>query len=202
MHSSMSSSSSSPSSHPSVSVVIGSNAPPESLEACLAALEPQVDGAVEVLVHEASPSTAALRERFSWARFEERPGALVPELWRDGIDAARGDVVALTIAQMRPSPDWIAQIGAQLDRFDAVGGAIEPGERLRATDWAEYFCRYARDMSPFTARESLDLPGDNAAYKRDLLERVRDEYRDGFWELEVHKRLGAAGPNLWHPPEL
>ena len=137
MHSSMSTSSSS-ASH-SVSVVIGSNAPPESLEACLAALEGQRGDGDEVLVYEGAASPAALRERFPWARFVDRPGQLVPELWRDGIDAATGDLVALTIAQMVPAEDWLAEVRRQLERYDAVGGAIDPGKGLRPTDWAEYF---------------------------------------------------------------
>jgi hypothetical protein len=198
----MSTSSSSASAVPAISVVIGSSAPSASLEACLTGLERQLDDRVEVLVHEAVVSSPALRERFGWARFIHSPGALVPELWRDGIDRARGRIVALTIAQMVPAPDWIEQIRVLLDRHDAVGGAIDPGSRLRPTDWGEYFCRYARDMRPFDGRESIDLPGDNAAYKRALLEDVRDSYRNGFWEPEVHKRLEARGSTLWHAPEL
>jgi hypothetical protein len=187
---------------PAISVVIGSTAPPERLEACLTALEGQRDGDVEVLVHESHASPTALRERFPWVRFADRPDALVPELWRDGIDTSQGEIVALTIAQMVPAPDWIAQIRSQHRRFDAVAGAIEPGKGLRLTDWAEYFCRYARDMLPFPERESLDLPGDNAAYKRTLLGSVHELYRDGFWEPVVHKRLAADGVHLRQAPEL
>ena len=201
MHSSMSSSSSSPSSRPSVSVVIGSNAPPESLEACLAALEAQRGGS-EVLVLEGTASPAGLRERFPWAQYVERPGLLVPELWRDGIEAAEGEIVALTIAQMVPAPDWLAQVRAQLAGYDAVGGAIDPGKGLRLTDWAEYFCRYVRDMRPFAPRDTVDLPGDNAAYKRALLEMVRERWRDGFWENVVHRYLAADGVALHQAPEV
>jgi hypothetical protein len=201
MRSSMSTSSSSASTA-SVSVVIGSNAPPESLEACLAALEPQRRDGDEVLVYEGAASPDALRERFAWARFVERPGQLVPELWRDGIDAAAGEIVALTIAQMVPADDWLEQVRAQLARHDAVGGAIDPGNGLRATDWAEYFCRYVRDMRPFPPRETVDLPGDNAAYRRALLDGVRDRWRDGFWENVVHRHLEADGVALHQAPEV
>ena len=190
-----------PSAAPLVSVVIGSNAPPESLEACLAALEGQRD-ASEVLVFEGSASPPALRERFPWARFVERPGLLVPELWRDGIESAEGEIVALTIAQMTPAADWLAQVRAQLVRHDAIGGAIDPGKRLRPTDWAEYFCRYVRDMRPFSPRDTVDLPGDNAAYTRALLETVRDRWSDGFWENVVHRHLAADGVELHQAPEV
>ena len=197
----MSSSISSSSADPTVTVVIGSNAPPERLATCLQALEPQRAG-VEVLVHEAEATPSELRERFPWATFAVTPGALVPHHWRDGIDAASGDIVALTISQMVPAPDWIATLRRELESEDVVGGAIDPGEGLRVTDWAEYFCRYARDMRPFPRRETPDLPGDNAAYRRERLESVRESYRDGFWEPDVHRALAAEGVPLPQNPEL
>lgn len=184
-----------------LSIVIGSNGAPASVEACLAALEPQVDGA-EVLVCEPSASPAAVRERFPFARFLERRGALVPALWRDGIDASRGRIVALTISPMEPAPNWVETIRGELERVDVVAGAIDPGEGLRLSDWAEYFCRYARDMLPFAAHATADLPGDNAAYRREALERTRLLYRDGFWEPDVHRALAAAGASLLHSPDL
>ena len=197
----MSSSISSSSAEPTVTVVIGSNAPPERLAACLEALEPQRDG-VEVLVHEGEASPSELRQRFPWARFALAPGALVPHHWRDGIDAASCELVALTISQMIPAPDWIATIRRELADGDVVGGAIDPGAGLRIVDWAEYFCRYARDLRPFERRNTIDLPGDNAAYRRSRLEAVRESYRDGFWEPDVHRALAALGVPLPQTPEL
>lgn len=165
-----------------VSVVIGSNGTPGSVEACLAALEPHAAD-VEIIVPEGE-------------------GALVPELWRKGIDAASGEVVCLTISPMRPAPDWVATARRLAGEAAAVGGAIEPGERLRLRDWAEYFCRYARDMLPFEVRETADLPGDNAVYRRAALDATRALYRDGFWEPEVHRALQERGERLLHTPEL
>jgi hypothetical protein len=189
------------SAEPALSVVIGSTAPPERLEACLAALAPQVDG-VEVLVHETTESPAALRERYPWARFTTTPGALVPHLWRDGIDAASGDVVALTIGPMQPAPDWIERVREAVAGHDAVGGAIEPAPGLPLVDLAEFLCRYARDMRPFAARENVDIPGDNAAYRVSALALVHDSYRDGFWENVVDRRLAEAGVVPWHTPDV
>jgi hypothetical protein len=200
MHSSASISSLS--ARPRVSVVIGSNAPAESLEACLAALAPQLDDGVDVQVREAQASPASLRERFGWATFVETPDAIVPLLWRDGIDAAEGEIVALTIAQMIPAADWVARIRDLHGTYDAIGGAVDPGPGLRIGDWAEFFSRYSRDMLPFPARESLDLPGDNAAYKRAALERVAGVYRHGFWEPFVHRRLAQDGVVHWQDPGL
>jgi hypothetical protein len=197
----MSSSTSSSSAEPTVTVVIGSNAPPERLEACLAALESQRDG-VEVRVHESVPSPERLRDRYPWATFVRAESLLVPLHWRDGIDAASGEIVALTIAQMRPAPDWISSIRAQHRVHDAVGGAIDPAPGLRLADWAEYFCRYTRDMRPFPPRDDVDLAGDNAAYKRSALEQIRDATREGFWEPVAHPALKRLGFMLWHTPEV
>ena len=85
-----------------VSVVIGSNGTPGSVEACLAALEPQCG-----------------------ERGDHRPrgkGALVPELWREGIDAASGD--------SRLPDDLADAAGARLggDR-PATGGRGRGGRR-------------------------------------------------------------------------
>lgn len=185
-----------------VSVVIGSNAPPACLEVCLEALEPQIDDGVEVIVHDGHGGAADVGRRFPWARVVAAPGQLVPFHWRDGIDAATGEIVALTISQMRPAPDWIATIRAQHAEHEVVGGAIDPGRGLRLRDWAEYFCRYARDMRPFAAGPNVDLAGDNATYARSVLESVRDSYREGFWEPVAHRRLAERGVMLWHTPEL
>jgi len=171
------------------------------VEGCLEALAGQADG-VEVIVCEPAPSPAELQKRFAFARFIERPGALVPELWRDGIDAATGSAVALTISPMRPAPDWASRIETRLASDEVVAGAIDPGEGLRLVDWAEYFCRYARDMRPFERRESADIPGDNCAYRRELLSRTEALFRDGFWEPEVNRALRAEGIRLWHDPDV
>ena len=126
----------------------------------------------------------------------------MPELWRDGIGRARGELVALTISPMVPAEDWLASLRASLDACDAVGGAIEPAAGLGLADLAEYFSRYSRDMLPFTERSSLDLPGDNAGYRRARLVEVGGSWENGFWEPDVHRALAARGAVLRHDPSV
>jgi hypothetical protein len=192
--------SSSPS-DPTLSLVIGSNGAPRGVEACLLALEPQ-RADVEVLVCEPHSSGRDMRERFPWARFIELPGASVPALWSEGIANSSGEIVALTISPMLPAPNWVSVIRDEHRDHDAVAGAIDPGPNLRIRDWAEYFSRYAPDMLPFAAHECAALPGDNSAYKRKLLDRTADIWRDGFWEPLVNRRLAQDGVELWHSPAL
>jgi hypothetical protein len=184
-----------------LSVVVAARASGDALERCLAALETQRDGA-EVLVCESHPSPATLRRRFDWAQFMQSPGQLVPGLWREGIDRSSGDIVALTISPMVPADDWIATILDEHRRHDVVAGAIEPAGGMRPSDWAEYFCRYASEVPPFEAHACANPPGDNVSYKRNLLDRVRHLYRDGFWETSIHQSLSAEGVRLWHTPQL
>lgn len=184
-----------------VSVVIGASAPESSLGACLDALAPQRARA-QVIVVESHPSDTQFRARYPWVEFFERPGALVPELWRDGIDRARAPIVAITIAPMVPPADWIDSIVREHERHDAVGGAIDPAPGLRRVDWAEYFCRYARDIPPFDPAERDDVAGDNASYKRALLVEERAHLATGFWEPVIHPVLRGRGVPLWHTPAM
>ena len=175
-----------------LSIVVASNGAPGSVAACLESLEGQVDGA-EVLVCSPEGANDAERLRFPFARFLDTTDGLVPELWRDGIDAASGDAVALTISPMRLAPDWVEVAKKLAATNDVAAGAIEPLGGIRVRDTAEYFCRYARDMLPFAEHECLELPGDNAVYSASALDRVRDDYRNGFWEAEVNRALANMG---------
>jgi hypothetical protein len=189
------------SAEPVVTVVVGSNGAQGSVERCLSALEGQLDG-VQVIVCEPGATPDDVRARYPFATWHERPGALVPELWRDGIELATGELVGLTVSPMIPDPDWIVSLRASLQSSDAVGGAVEPGGDMRVADLAEYLSRYAREMLPFDRHPSLDLPGDNAGYRRARLEEVADSWRDGFWEPDVHRALDAGGATLVRDPTV
>jgi hypothetical protein len=189
------------SAEPTLSVVVASNGAPGAVGRCLTALAEHGDG-VEVIVCEPAPSPAELRRRFPFATWHVREGALVPELWSDGVGRATGELVALTISPMVPEPGWLASLRAALVGSDAVGGAIEPAAGLRLVDLAEYFCRYSRDMLPFTEELSLELAGDNAGYRRHRLQEVDDTWREGFWEPDVHRALAARGARLRHDPSV
>ncbi len=185
----------------SLSIVVASNGAPGSVARCLAALAPQCSGAeVIVVTPDAVPSD--LRRSYPDVTWLERTGALVPVLWRDGIRAAAGEWVALTISPMVPAPDWVPALREGLLEADAVGGAVEPGDGLRLADRAEHLSRYARDILPFDPHECLELPGDNAAYRRALLDQVAAEWADGFLEPPVHSALDALGARLVHDPRI
>jgi hypothetical protein len=123
-------------------------------------------------------------------------GELAPVLWAEGIRAARGDAVAITVGECEPEPGWEDELYAALREADVagVGAAIDPPSRpARLLDWAVYFCRYAPYGRPVRDATGLAVPGDSAGYRTADLARVSETWRDGFWEPEVHAALAAAG---------
>ena len=123
---------------PELSVVVAAHGSAKQLAAWLDAVRPQIAEraatSVEVLVcHRAfaasCPDAASLRElcEASWIRAV--PGgedALVPQLWRDGIAAARAPRVALGVVECLPDAVWLAALlNADLQSYCAIGGAID-----------------------------------------------------------------------------
>ena len=186
---------------PAVSVIVGCVGAPEGAAGCLESLRPQLANA-EVIVAAPAPAAPELRRRFPEAVFLERRDALVPELWRDGIDRACGSVVALTISPMIPDADWVETARAGADRHGVLAGAIDPAAGIGLADLAECLCRYARDMTPFEPRDSADIPGDNCAYSADLLRRTRAVWAEGFWEPDVNRAIAELGTTPRHDPAL
>lgn len=134
-------------------------------------------------------------------RVEGPPGALVPELWGLGLRSSRGDAVAFTTSHVRVGDGWA---GALLDALE--GGAAGAGGPIRLARGAGLLARavhllrysdFAGDRSPGAVEE---VAGDNAAYRREPLERIGAAGGDGFWDVEVHRRLRACGEDLvWVP---
>lgn len=191
---------------PTLSVVVAGHEARATVDACLQALSAQAGDEVEVIVVDNSVDGTAdvVRARYPHVRLlRAEAGLPIPVLWTRGIEASRAPVVALTTAHFRPADDWVAQIRtAMAGDAAAVGGAIENDAAGSTTDWAVYFCRYSRYMRPDEARPDLDLPGDNAAYRRAALEPCRATWAEGFWEPDVHAAMAAAGETLWRRPSI
>ncbi len=126
------------------------------------------------------------------------PGRLAPELWRDGLDATDAPLVAFSTAQMVPASGWLSALLDRLDETGAavVGGPIEPASGLSAADRALYLLRYVNYLRPLPESGAVEPPGDNALYRRDRLRGLDAVWEDGFWEVEVHRRLRARGERL------
>ncbi len=129
-------------------------------------------------------------------------GSLIPHLWRDGILAAQGDLVATTTAHCIPAPDWVEKLlGADLSGV-ALGGTIENDPEADARSKAIFLLRYAAYAPPQAKREVHELAADNAVYRRADLLRHKDLLQRGFWEPSFHSRFRAEGLRLELDPRL
>lgn len=186
----------------SISIVIAVWRKTDALEACLRALAPQLDDAVEVLIV-SSASLDGILDAYPHFRHLTAPkNRLVPQLWGMAMAAARNELVAITTAQFIPASDWIQQIrqGFSAPDIQGIGGTIEPPVGRPLVDWAIYFQRYSTYLGWNAPRTSPDLPGDNAAYRRSALQQHPQFFDIGFWEPEFHRLVMADGGILsWWP---
>jgi hypothetical protein len=186
---------------PSLSVVIAAWPTVMGLEDCLEALAAQRDGSTECIVVSTVHPPQHLPPRFPWVCWHQgAPSALIPHLWGVGMAKSRGEIIAITTAHFTPAPDWIAAIRQAHARWEcwAVGGRIDPPQRGGAVSWAIYFLRYSTYLTYRQEQLVPDVAGDNASYKRVALKSLPNLLRDGFWELDLHRRLrvGGRGPVL------
>ena len=125
------------------------------------------------------------------------PGSHVPQLWRDGIVAARAPWVALLSAHVVPAAGWLDALLTQRDddALAGIGGWFSQHPNADACDWAIYMLRYAAFARPRDAVVS-HIAADNAAYRRDAVMAHPDLVTRGFWEVEYHVRFVAQGLRL------
>src|SRR5437588_7231772 len=124
------------------------------------------------------------------------------ELRSRGIDAARGEIVALTEDHGIPAPDWCRQIlDAHREPFAGIGGAMENAID-RSLNWAVYFCDFFRYQNPLTGGESALATDANVAYKRAALLAIRPTWQERFYEPSVHEALRARGEKLALAPRI
>ncbi|MBI4317619.1 MAG: glycosyltransferase [Chloroflexi bacterium] len=180
-----------------VSVVVTSLNSAGTLKDCLVALERQTakDG-VEIIVVDSSNdgSRELVHREFPRVKLLAIPYPGSRALMRArGVNAAKGDIVALTEDHCVPREDWLARV-VENHRSPCVaaGGAVENSAENRAAYWAIYFCEYYRFMPPVRGGPVADIPGSNASYKREALAKT-DFGGIGLWDNLINVQLGSNG---------
>ncbi len=188
---------------PVTSVVVGSVESARSISRCLASIFAGAPReSIEVILVDASADDTAsiARREFPAARVIAMPvDTLTPVLWAAGISAARGQYVALTTGHCVVAPGWTRSLGNALDSGAAgAGGPIALADDASLLDAAIYFLRYSAFMPPRRppAPPIRDIAGDNAMYRRDVLDRHAPSFAGGFWEKEFHEALFHDGEHL------
>jgi hypothetical protein len=134
-----------------------------------------------------------LRDRARPVVVVEADRQAIPRLRYQGVLRARGRLVAILEDHARVDPGWAASLmQAHKGPWGAVGGPVENG-KAGLLNWAVYFCEYAAYMAPLVEGETIDLPGNNIAYKRPHLLRHARVLEEGKWESWINDRLRADG---------
>lgn len=119
-----------------------------------------------------------------------------------GIDAARGDLLAVLDHDDVADPHWLSAITHAAEKFDAVGGSIEL-TTLNSTEVATW-----RRMPPPEKRfETFYLPyaqGNNFALWRTVVNKIGyydEELIGGGEDVDYSWRIQEAGLTLGHVPD-
>ncbi len=177
------------------------------LEESLRALAKQQGvGDAEIIVVSCPQNAPAehVKKEFSGVRFlqsSERLG--IPQLRALGMSRATGDIIAITEDCCIPSENWFEEIRkAHKLGYGAVGGSIEKGSSNKIVNWAVYLCEYSHAMPPIPAGEVAGIAGNNASYKREVLEQVDESIRKDYWEFFLHEELRKQGVKFLSVPAM
>jgi hypothetical protein len=126
------------------------------------------------------------------------PGSRIPEMWRDGIVAAGGELVALLTAHCLPTESWMEAVRRLRFAPDVagIGGSFTNPPDAAALSWAIYLLRYAPFSRPVSSPAAGNIAADNAVYRRQDILACQDLLPRGFWELEYHRQFAARGLRL------
>jgi len=186
-----------------VSVIIASVESAESIGRCIESVREALERKCsEVIVVDASRDTSAdiaEREMGHAAVIRCAPGTLTPELWGAGIVRSTGRVIALTTGHFEVGPSWMENLETALRAgHTGAAGRLDLGDATSVTDWAVFYLRYSEFLrEPEQVQRGVaGIPADNAAYDGEAIRRFVKNSDDGFWEVEFHRQLHAAGGSL------
>ncbi len=191
-----------------LTVVIASIDSTRSLDLCLRHLERACESLrTEVIVVDASEGDDAERVKALCRRvslLQCPAGSLAPLLWAAGLERSTGRVVAFSTGHCLVSKGWARALLRGIDEgATGVGGPLVIGQGTTPLDWAVFYLRYAGFMPHAlgAGRTNREVAGDNAAYRRDALDRHAATFATGVWEVDFHRLVRADGGWLSVAPD-
>ncbi len=207
---------------PRISVLVPSYRRPESLSRCLAALSAQQRRPDEVIVgarvgDDATIAAAeAARHLGLTVHIAMTAEAGVVAAMQAALDAASGEIIALTDDDARPFDTWIGGLLAHFEAASDVGGVggrdWQPHERWdeQRVGVVQWFGRVIGNhhLGAGPARAVDVLKGANCSFRAPLLRavgfdrRLRGEGAQMYWELGLCLPLRRAGWRLIYDPAV
>jgi cellulose synthase/poly-beta-1,6-N-acetylglucosamine synthase-like glycosyltransferase len=193
-----------------ITVLIPTYRRPPFLARCLAALEKQSRAPDEVLVvaRDGDVETGALLDTLEAGSLPlrtlrvTRPG-MVAAL-NTGLEAVKGDIIAMTDDDTAPHPDWLARIEAHFLSDPKVGGVggrdwVHHGERVEdgareVVGKVQWFGRVIGNhhLGVGGPREVDVLKGANMSYRRAAIQQIRFDERLRGAGTQIHGDLAFS----------
>ncbi|MBI5653286.1 MAG: glycosyltransferase [Chloroflexi bacterium] len=174
----------------------------------LRALARQTQRADEIIIatRRAESEHAQVREQFPQVTLIAAPPRTpITTLRSIALERAHSDIVCVTEDHCVPDETWLATIARALQRADCliVGGPVENASTTRLRDWAAFLTEYAGAIQSAEPQTSArGLPGNNVAYKRELVNGLRETLERGLWESFYHDQLRARGVQLNYDSQM
>jgi hypothetical protein len=129
--------------------------------------------------------------------------ASIPQLRAIALRKCKADVVAVLEDHCIVEPDWASKIlEAHRSPYPVIGGSVKNAARERLIDWAAFFCEYSQFMTTLPEGGAENIPGNNVAYKRWVLEQFWPNDGSAMWDSTFHERIRRAGVPLYRIPSL
>jgi glycosyltransferase involved in cell wall biosynthesis len=192
---------------PHISVVMATKNPGQQIYPCLDSLRDQDQSiTAEIIVADASTddSEQIIRARYPDVRVLHFNASMdSPQLIREALRQARGQIIAVTDAYCRFPPEWMARLRqAHETDYPVIGGAVENRNSDGLLNWACFFADYGAFMLPAPRRVTSVLAGNHVTYKKWLIELKFDSMREGFWKVFFHQDLQREGVRFLFDPSL
>ncbi|MCB2114211.1 MAG: glycosyltransferase [Parvularculaceae bacterium] len=191
---------------PEISVIVPFVNSLDDVRGALSALAGQKDASVEAIVVEriGAEARAILAKEFPAAIIIASPSsATIPEMRETGFARASAPIIAVIEDHVIVPDDWAKRMkDAIAAGADVVGGPIENAAVETQVDWAAFLCEYSATLPPLPGGESDWLPGNNVAYRTDVLRRYQSVIAEGKWENRLHDAMRADGVKLTLLPDL
>ena len=191
---------------PDISVIVPFVNSLEDVRGALSALRRQKGVVVETVVID------RLGNEFRVKLAEEFPNAIIigmddnatiPEMRAVGFARAKAPIIGVIEDHVIVPDDWASRLKKAIDGgADVVGGPIENAAVETQVDWAAFLCEYSATLPPMPGGESDWLPGNNIAYRSDVLRRYQSVIDEGKWENRLHDAMRANGVKLILLPDL
>jgi glycosyltransferase involved in cell wall biosynthesis len=185
---------------PDLSVVIATVDAERSIVRSIEAVQRACAGvSADWIVVDASTDRTAdlVSARFPSVRLVRLPaGTLTPRLWMEGARHTTGRAVAFTTGHCVPGEGWALALLTAISRgATGAGGPLLLAAETSALDWAVFYLRYSAFIPErlHDGRIEGEIAGDNAAYRRDALDRYASVVADGFWEVDFHAAVRRDG---------